>query len=99
MQYFLSSLCDLCVLCGENILNHGNMADKERDDGTDHDGFREAVRGARPLKQDRVAPYRRRRKPTPEHKQREEQEVMQNLLADDYEPSEGETGGERLFVR
>lgn len=75
------------------------MADEERNKGTDNGGFREAVRDARPLKQDRVAPYRRRRKPIPEQKQRDEQEVMQNLLSDDYEPSEVETGEELLFVR
>jgi DNA-nicking Smr family endonuclease len=75
------------------------MADKERKLGGDKETFRDAVRGTRLLKQDRIAPFRKRRHPVPEQKRMDEQAVMHSLLSDDYEPSEVETGEELLFVR
>lgn len=65
----------------------------------DDDNFRDAVGAVRPLKQDRVAPYRRRRKPTPEQKRLDEQAVMESLLAAELDVSELETGEELLFAR
>ncbi len=72
---------------------------------TDQDGdnedrglFRKAVKGARPLKQDRHSPPRPRHKPVPLQRHRDDQEVMANLLSDDYSP-DIETGEELLFVR
>ena len=65
----------------------------------DKENFHELAGGARPLKQDRVAPYRRRRKPIPEQTLRDEQEVIASLLSDAYEPAEVETGEELLYVR
>jgi DNA-nicking Smr family endonuclease len=61
--------------------------------------FRDATQGARKLKQDRVAPHRRRRRPVPEQKLRDEREVLASLLSDDYEPADVETGEELLFAR
>jgi DNA-nicking Smr family endonuclease len=61
--------------------------------------FRDAAHGARKLKQDRVAPHRRRRRPVPEQKLRDEREVVASLLSDDYEPADVETGDELLFTR
>lgn len=75
------------------------MTEKERKPGSDKEVFHEAAKGARPLKQDRAPPYRKRRKPVPEQTQRDQRAVIGSLLSDDYEPSEVETGEELLFVR
>jgi len=61
--------------------------------------FREHVDGIRPVKQDRIAPHRAKRRPVPEQSQRDAAAVMQSLLSDDYDPAEVETGDELLFVR
>jgi DNA-nicking Smr family endonuclease len=67
-------------------------------DSDDPELFREAVRGARKLRQDRKPPYRPRRKPVPESRERDEREVLASLLSD--EATENiETGEELLFVR
>lgn len=65
----------------------------------DRDDFHEAVRGARPLKQDRVSRPPSRRKPVPEQRLLDERAVVRDLLSDDYDPSEIETGEELLFSR
>jgi DNA-nicking Smr family endonuclease len=77
------------------------VANNDRDNGNDkeREGFRDAVGSVRRVKQDRVAPYRKRRKPIPEQRLRDEREVIGSLLSDDYEPSEVETGEELLFAR
>jgi DNA-nicking Smr family endonuclease len=61
--------------------------------------FREAVADARPLKQDRKEPHRARRRPVPEQRLRDERDVINSLLSDDYEPADMETGEELLFTR
>src|SRR5256885_9834998 len=73
------------------------VADHPRD--KDDRNFREAVADARPLKQDRVAPYRRKRKPTPEQKLIDERLVMESLLADEFDAAELETGQQVLCAR
>src|SRR4030067_940627 len=73
------------------------MADQDGDN-EDRGLFRKAVKGARPLKQDRHSPQRPRHKPVPLQRQRDDQEVMASLLSDDYSP-DIETGEELLFVR
>ena len=73
------------------------MADQDGEND-DESLFRKAVNGTRPLKQDRNNPHRPRRKPVPLQRQRDDQEVMANLLSDDYSP-DIETGEELLFVR
>jgi len=71
----------------------------ERRKNPDDAAFREAVAGARPLKQDRVTPHRKARKPVPEQRRRDEREVVASLLSDDYEPADVETGDELFFTR
>src|SRR5438105_10699388 len=61
--------------------------------------FRDAIKDVRPLKQDRVAPFRRRRKPTPEQKRLDEQAVLDSLLAESIAGDDIETGEELLFAR
>jgi DNA-nicking Smr family endonuclease len=67
---------------------------------TDDDfDFRKALPNVRPLKQDRVAPQRRRRKPVPEQKRLDERAVMESLRVAEFDASEIETGEELLFAR
>jgi len=67
-------------------------------DNDDRDLFRKATQGARPLKQDRRHPHRTRRKPVPQQRRQDEQDVVASLLSDDYQP-ELETGDELFFAR
>lgn len=61
--------------------------------------FREAVGDARPLSQNQIAPFRRKRRPVPEQSRQDEREVIENLLSDEYQPADVETGDELLFKR
>lgn len=61
--------------------------------------FREHVRDARPVTQDRVAPHRARRRPIAEQSRRDAAAVMQSLLSDDYDSADVETGEELFYVR
>ena len=65
----------------------------------DNAKFGDLLSDVRPLKQDRVAPFRRRRKPVPEQKRLDEQAVVDSLLSAETESSELETGEELLFSR
>lgn len=67
-------------------------------DNDDRRLFREAIKGARLLKQDRRSPATRRHKPIPKQRQRDEQEVLASLLSDEYLP-DVETGEELLYAR
>ncbi len=75
------------------------MPNKKQKNQKDTATFREVVSNVRRVKQDRIAPYRPRRKPIPEQSLRDAQEVMDSLLSDEYEPADIETGDELLFVR
>ena len=68
------------------------------DDNDDRNLFRKAADGARPLKQDRRGPFRKRRKPVPQSRRHDDQVVLASLLSDDFSP-DIETGEELLFVR
>jgi DNA-nicking Smr family endonuclease len=70
------------------------------DSDNDDDGglFRKAVRGARPLRQDRNSQPRPKRKPVPLQRRHDEQEVLASLLSDDFNP-DIETGEELHFAR
>lgn len=59
--------------------------------------FRKLMSTVRPLKQDKVSPYKKPRKPIA-HKSREDDDaVMDCLLSDDYEPEYDTESGEELF--
>lgn len=73
------------------------MADPD-DDNDDRSLFRKATQGVRTLKQDRIGPHRTRRKPVPQQRWRDDQEVVASLLSDDFLP-DVETGEELLFAR
>ena len=75
------------------------MDDDDLPNDNDEQLFRELNKDARPLTQDRAHPFRVRRRPIPEQSRRDEHEVMDSLLSDDYIPHEVETGEELLFSR
>lgn len=75
------------------------MSGKDKSDKNDSVSFPDAVGGVRPLKQDRVTPPRKKRKPVPEQTLRDQREVIASLLSDDYEPADVETGDELLYSR
>ncbi|MDA8362683.1 MAG: Smr/MutS family protein [Gammaproteobacteria bacterium] len=65
----------------------------------DRDLFRRAADRARPLEQDRIVRRTPPRPPVPDQARKDEREVMESLLSDDYDPAEIETGDELAFVR
>ena len=71
--------------------------DNQNDD--ERDLFRKAVGKIRPVKQDKIHPKPKRRKPVPEQTLRDQREVMDSLLSDEYEPVDIETGEELLYTR
>lgn len=75
------------------------MSDKNKPSSNDVVSFPDAVGSVRPLKQDRITPPRKKRKPVPEQTLRDQREVMDSLLSDDYEPADVETGEELLYSR
>jgi len=75
------------------------MSDKNKPSSSDVASFPDAVGGVRPLKQDRITPPRKKRKPVPEQTLRDQREVIASLLSDAYEPAEIETGEELLYSR
>lgn len=72
------------------------MTDQPKDKKTA--SFPDTIDGVQRIKQDRVTPFRARRRPIPEQSQRDDQAVMQTLLSD-HDHAEIETGDELLFVR
>jgi DNA-nicking Smr family endonuclease len=71
--------------------------DNRNDD--ERDLFRKAVGKIRPVKQDKVHPHRKRRKPVPDQTLRDQRAVMDSLLSDEYVPADIETGDELLYTR
>jgi len=74
------------------------MTGKDKATLNEPTSFPDAVGEVRRLKQDRLAPPRARRKPIPEQTLRDQRAVLDNLLSDDYEPAELETGDELLYA-
>ena len=61
--------------------------------------FRAEVGTVKPLVHDRHPTPKRRPKPRARQRLRDEQQVLTDLLSDEYEPAELETGEELLFAR
>ncbi len=74
------------------------MTDKPEQDN-DEELFKEAVKGTRPIKQDRITPTPRKPKPIPKKTLEDNQAVMDSLLSDQWEPGEVESGEELSFSR
>jgi len=74
------------------------MAGNDENDN-DKDLFQQATGNVRPIKQDRITPTPKRPKPIPKKTLEDEQQVMDSLLSDEWEPGEVESGEELLFSR
>ena len=75
------------------------MADAEQDD-EEAKLFREAVKGARPIKTPRLHHAPAPPKPVPQQFMRDEQQALRDSLSDDYIPAhELESGEELLYLR
>ena len=62
--------------------------------------FRKLMSTVRPLKQDKVSPYKKPRKPVAHKRKEDDEAVMSSLLSDEYEPDyETESGEELFFAR
>lgn len=68
-------------------------------DNNGKERFEDLLGEVRPLEQDRIPPFRKKRKPVPEQRQLDDQDVVASLLSDEYEPGDVETGEELLFRR
>ncbi len=61
--------------------------------------FREAVADAIPLRQQKQTPHRSTPPPIPLQRQRDEEQVLEDMLSDNLDPTELETGEELLYCR
>jgi len=75
-------------------------SDKNKPDDDDIALFRNAVKQARPLRQDKIASTRSRRPaPIPKQTLREEKQIREAMLSDEFDPADIETGEELLYAR
>jgi DNA-nicking Smr family endonuclease len=73
-----------------------------RDNPPDHDDlelFRSAVAEVRPLAQDKIEPPVRRARPIPRQTLADEEQVLRDMLSDEFDPADVETGEHLLFSR
>ncbi|MFQ5935347.1 MAG: Smr/MutS family protein [Acidiferrobacterales bacterium] len=75
------------------------MSDERKQKEQRNSAFLDWISDVRPIKQDRVTPFRALRAPVPEQSNRDAEDVMQNLLSGQHDPAEIETGEEVLYVR
>ncbi|RKZ87471.1 MAG: DNA mismatch repair protein MutS [Candidatus Parabeggiatoa sp. nov. 1] len=61
--------------------------------------FRKAMLGVKPLTCDKVPPTKPRLSPIPKQRQKDDALVCEEMLSDNYDPANVETGEELLFVR
>ncbi len=61
--------------------------------------FRDAVKRVTPLRRDKVVTARKRIAPVPRQTLLDQQQVVRDMLSDDYDPAEIETGEELLYNR
>ena len=61
--------------------------------------FRDSVGAVKPVRNDRFAPIRRKISPRPVFRERDETEVLRDMLSDLFDPAEMETGDELLYIR
>lgn len=75
------------------------MPKKPRITDQDRALFRDAVGKTRPVGDDHAEPSVPRPAPYPRHTREDEAQVLLDLLSDDYDPAELETGEELLYAR
>lgn len=91
----LIMLHHICLITGSSLA----MADKKISD-KDRDLFRKAVSDARPLAHaPRIRQQKKRPPPRPIQRQRDEQQVMMDMLSEPVDSADLETGEELLFSR
>jgi DNA-nicking Smr family endonuclease len=61
--------------------------------------FRDSVGNVKTVSNDRVAPVRRKIAPRPVFRERDETEVLRDMLSDLFDPAEMENGDELLYIR
>lgn len=61
--------------------------------------FRDAVKRVTPLRQEKAVPTRKRVAPVPRQTLLDQQQVLRDMLSDDYDPAAIETGEELLYRR
>ncbi len=71
----------------------------KKPDAKDIQLFRDSVGHVSPVRHDRIVPPRRPVSTRPEFRERDEAEVLRDLLSEQFEPAETETGEELLFIR
>ena len=72
---------------------------KTSEDEEAHTLFQEAMRGVKPLQCDKVPPQKPQLTPFPQQRYLDEALVYKDMLSENYDPTELETGEELLFVR
>jgi len=77
---------------------NSNNKDKNKDNGPGDDLFKQAINDVRPIPQDKVSPYRTKKKAVPTKRIEDDQDVMDSLLSD-HVSEEIESGEELLFQR
>ena len=75
------------------------MSDKTDDNDDNKSLFEQAISGVRKLKQDKVKPHRRRIKPIPQQRIRDEQASLQESLSMPPTSDDIETGEELIYSR
>ncbi len=65
----------------------------------DLDAFKDALEGVRVLDQDKIFPHSDRPRPIPKQTRRDEEDVIDSLLSEGFEPYDTETGEELLYSR
>jgi len=71
----------------------------KKPDPEDIELFRTSVGEVRPVPHDRILPQRRVISPRPVFRERDEAEVLRDLLSEHFDPADMETGEELIFVR
>jgi len=61
--------------------------------------FRDAMKHARPLRHSRTTHARKRPHPVPRQRMQDELQVLDDMLSDEYDVADVETGEELMFVR
>lgn len=65
----------------------------------DQKKFKQALQGVRVLEQDKIPPHTNRPRPIPKQTLRDEKQVVDNLLSDEFDAAEIESGDELLHAR
>jgi DNA-nicking Smr family endonuclease len=72
---------------------------EDNDELSDLDLFKKELAGVRPLKQDKIKPFRTKRKPIPIQFEMNEKAVLDDMMSDDVDMADIETGEELFFAR